>query len=175
MSAGTDRPGPTGLVLRRLGEEDWRLWRRLRRASLADAPEAFGSTLAGWSGDGDTEERWRARLRDVALHLVVERAGEPVGVVAATDPSSGGEASGDEPVVELISLWVAPAARGRGVGDVAVGGVLAWAAGAHPGTAVVLSVRRGNDAARLLYERHGFVDDGPSPDERCERRMRRAG
>jgi len=159
---------PPGLVLRRLGQEDWRLWRRLRRASLEDAPGAFGSTLAQWSGDGDHEERWRGRLRDVALHLVVERAGEPVGVVAATDPVPGGVAE-----VELISLWVAPAARGGGVGDAAVGGVLAWAADAHPGVPVALSLVAGNEAARRLYERHGFVDVGPSPDDGCERRMRR--
>jgi len=156
------------LVLRRLGEEEWPLWRRLRRASLEDAPEAFGSTLAQWTGDGDREERWRGRLRDVALHLVVERAGEPVGVVAATDPSPGGEAE-----VELISLWVAPAARGDGVGDAAVEGVLRWAEQEHPGTPVVLSVRAGNGAASRLYERHGFVDVGQAPDDRCERRMRR--
>lgn len=161
----SDRP-----ELRRLGEEDWRVWRRLRRAALADAPAAFGSTLAQWSGEGDTEERWRSRLRDVALHLAVEVAGEPVGVVAATDPAPGGEGE-----VELISLWVAPTARGRGVGDAAVRGVLAWAASTHPGVSVVLSVVAGNPAARLLYERHGFVDVGPSPHDGCERRMRHRG
>ncbi|WP_299039048.1 GNAT family N-acetyltransferase [uncultured Pseudokineococcus sp.] len=160
-----DRPSPS---LRRLGEEDWPLWRRLRRASLEDAPEAFGSTLAQWSGDGDREERWRARLRDVALHLVVELAGEPVGVVAATAPSPVGE-----PEVELISMWVAPGARGRGVGDAAVEGVLGWASRELPGAAVALSVMAGNEAARRLYVRHGFVDAGPAPDDRCERRMRR--
>ncbi|GAA2017668.1 GNAT family N-acetyltransferase [Pseudokineococcus marinus] len=161
-----DPPLWEGLVLRRLGEEDWRLWRRLRRAALADAPGAFGSTLAQWSGDGDREERWRARLRDVALHLLVERDGEPVGVVAAAAP-------GEEDVVELLSLWVAPEARGTGAGDAAVRGVVAWAASEHPGVDVVLSVAPGNDAAARLYARHGFVDDGPSPDAGCERRLRR--
>lgn len=158
--------GTGGLRLRRLAEEDWRLWRRLRRAALADAPAAFGSTLAQWSGDGDREERWRARLRDVALHLVVEREGEPVAVVAATAPSPGSAE------VELISLWVSPAARGCGAGAAAVEGVLAWAATAHPGAPVVLSVAPGNEAARRLYERHDFRDAGPSPDAGCDRRMR---
>ncbi|WP_298803667.1 GNAT family N-acetyltransferase [uncultured Pseudokineococcus sp.] len=157
---------PAGLALRRLGEEDWPLWRRLRRAALADAPGAFGSTLAQWSGDGDREERWRARLREVALHLVVERDGEPVGVVAAAAPV-------EEDVVQLISLWVDPEARGTGAGDVAVRGVVAWAASEHPGVDVVLSVASGNDAAARLYARHGFVEDGPSPDAGCERRLRR--
>lgn len=165
MSApGAARSGH--LAVRRLGEEDWRLWRRLRRAALAESPAAFGSTLAQWSGHGDREERWRARLRDVALHLVVESAGDPVGVVAATAPH-------DEGVVELVSLWVAPAARGTGVGDAAVEGVLAWASAEHPGADVVLSVAAGNAAAARLYARHGFADDGPSPEAGCERRLRR--
>ena len=50
--------------------DDWRMWRALRLAALTDAPGAFGSTLAEWSGTGDTEQRWRARLGDVALNLV---------------------------------------------------------------------------------------------------------
>ncbi|MEJ5946126.1 GNAT family N-acetyltransferase [Pseudokineococcus basanitobsidens] len=138
------------------------------RASLAQDPGASGSTLARWSGDGDREEHWRGRLRDVALHLVVELGGgDSVGVVAASSPGASGAA-------ELVSLWVDPAARGRGCGDALVAGVLAWAAAEHPGTPVVLSVSSGDDGATRLYERHGFVDAGPSPDERRGRQLRRS-
>ena len=52
--------------------DGWRLWRELRLAALAEAPAAFGSTLAEWSGAVDTEQRWRARLEDVALNLVFD-------------------------------------------------------------------------------------------------------
>lgn len=51
--------------------EDWRLWRELRLAAPTETPEAFGSTLAAWSGSGDTEARWRGRLDDVGLNLVL--------------------------------------------------------------------------------------------------------
>jgi len=36
---------------------------------------------------------------------------------------------------------------------------------------VLLSVKMDNDHAIRLYERHGFVDVGPSPDDSSERLM----
>ncbi len=144
--------------------DEWRAWRQLRLSALAQAPAAFCSTLAQWSGPGDTEERWCARLRDVALNLVLALNGEPVGMVSATAPD-------DEGQVELISMWIAPTVRGRGVGDEAVRQVLAWARAEQPTRRVVLSVKTDNDYAIRLYERHGFVDAGPSPNDSSERLM----
>jgi ribosomal protein S18 acetylase RimI-like enzyme len=141
--------------------DDWRVWRRLRRAALAQAPAAFGSTLAQWSGPGDTEARWRARLADVPFNAVVRLRGIAAGMVGAYPV--------DADTVELISMWVAPSARGRGVGDAAVGAVLEWA----DGRPVVLSVKTDNRAAIRLYRRQGFVDVGVSPEDPGERRMAR--
>ncbi len=59
--------------------------------------------------------------------------------------------------VELISLWITPAARGRGVGGEAIRRVLVWAQDAHQGIPVMLSVKLDNDPAHGLYERQGFV------------------
>ena len=145
--------------------DGWRLWRELRLAALMEAPDAFGSTLREWSGAADTEQRWRARLEAVPLNLVVTCDGEPAGMVSAKGPE------GDRPV-ELLSMWVAPACRGRGVGDEAIRRVLAWVSENCPGSDVELSVKAANDHAIRLYERHGFVDAGPSgygPDERLMR------
>ena len=141
----------------------WEEWRRLRQAALAEAPHAFGSTLDDWTGAGDTEERWRSRLEEADLNVVLDRGGTTVGMVSATATVDGR--------VELTSFWVDPAARGRGVGDVGVEHCVEWAGRVHPGADVVLSVTRGNDAARRLYERHGFVDVGVSPDDEEERLM----
>ncbi len=90
-----------------LTPDDWQVWRQLRLAALAEAPGAFGSTLAEWSGSGDAEQRWRDRLANVPLNLVLTVDGEPVGMVSATAPNVDGE-------VELIGLWVTPSGRGRG-------------------------------------------------------------
>ena len=153
------------LSVRVLTPDDWSLWRALRLASLTEAPGVFGSTLAQWSGSGDTERRWRDRLSSVALNLAIVADGDPIAMVSATTPDRSGE-------VELISLWVAPAWRGRNAGDEAVRQVVAWARDRHPGHPVVLSVKADNQHARRLYERHGFVDAGPSRDD-DERQMRR--
>lgn len=149
-----------------LSEQDWRDWRNMRLQALADAPAAFGSTLAEWSGASDREERWRARLREVALNLVLTLDGQPAGMVSATAPGPDGD-------VELTSMWVVPHARGRGVGDAAIEAVLAWAQREHPGAPVVLSVKTANAAAARLYRRHGFAYAGADPDDPSEYRMRR--
>lgn len=165
MSAS--RPGAADVVA--LGPDDWRRWRAVRLAALSEAPYAFGSTLADWSGPGDVEERWRARLDAVPHDLVLVQDGRDVGMVSLTAPGADG-------MPEVIGTWVAPEARGTGIGDLAVRAVLALAAEAYPGRAVALSVCPGNDAAARLYRRHGFVDAGVSPDDERERRMvRRPG
>jgi len=148
-----------------LSPYDWRLWRSLRLAALADAPGAFGSTLAEWTGHGDTEQRWRARLATVALNVVLTLEDQPAGMVSATAPGRDG-------AVELMSLWVAPFARGHGVGDAAIDCVVVWAQAEYGDVSVVLSVKTDNEPAFHLYGRHGFTDAGTSPDDPGERLMR---
>ncbi len=68
---------PRVIDVRTVGVEDWRLWRDLRLEALREAPYAFGSTLAEWQGEGDTEVRWRARLSTVRLNVVATSTGRP--------------------------------------------------------------------------------------------------
>ena len=153
------------IVLRVLDVDDWRAWRAMRRAALADAPTAFGSTLAEWSGAGDTEERWRSRLEGVAHNVLAELDGRQAGMVSATSAVEGD--------VELISMWVAPDARGKGVGDALVTHVRDWALELGA-VRVVLDVRADNTFAISLYARHGFLDVGEVTDPGAsppERRM----
>jgi GNAT superfamily N-acetyltransferase len=132
----------------RLTPTAWREYRALRLAALAETPFAFGSTLA--------EERrlrapdWRARLTRRAQFVVRYRGGA-VG-------TAGGVV---EDGAELVSLWVHPTWRGRGVGDLLVQAVLDWAR--EQGHAELrLWVSADNGPAERLYARHGFVRTGAS-------------
>ncbi|MFF7128467.1 GNAT family N-acetyltransferase [Streptomyces sp. NPDC008240] len=144
------------LELRTLESDDWPLWRELRLAALAEAPYAFGSTLAQWQGSGDREERWRARLSIAGAHdLIALLDGRPVGMASGV-PGEGTEN------VELISMWVNPTARGKGVGDYLIQAVERWAA-ERGATTLRLSVMPDNRRATALYERHGFTEDTGEP------------
>ncbi|MEV8374273.1 GNAT family N-acetyltransferase [Kribbella sp. NPDC056861] len=137
------------IELRELTPDDWRLWRELRLAALEEAPYAFGSRLADWV-DAE-EERWRARLSLPASHnFVAVLDGTPVGMAS-------GLQSGEDGVVELVSMWIAPAGRGRGIGDQLLAKVEQTAREAGAST-FQLSVADGNDRAHTLYLRSGFAD-----------------
>ena len=65
----------------------------------------------------------------------------------------------DGNTVELVSLWVAPFARGRGIGDALIRAIVSWAE-KQLADRLVLSVRNDNGRAIALYARHGLVDAG---------------
>lgn len=134
--------------LHRLVPDDWRQWRELRLRALAESPHAFGSTLAEWSGPGDTEQRWRTRLEEVPANFVASIQGSLVG-------QSSGTPADDPSAVELISVWVAPEARGHQISDALVSAVIEWALD-RSATSIELWVRRGNGPAIALYRRLGF-------------------
>jgi GNAT superfamily N-acetyltransferase len=135
--------------LQTLTADDWRLWRGLRLQALAQDPDAFGARLADWEGAGDREDRWRGRLSIPCGHDVIAWFGERPCGMASGVPAEHGQ------WVTLISMWVAPIARGHGVGDTLVAEVVRWARDVGS-VGVRLDVAEGNHAARRLYERHGF-------------------
>jgi RimJ/RimL family protein N-acetyltransferase len=139
------------LVLRRITAGDWPLWRAVRLSALAEAPYAFGSTLASWTGAGDQEKRWRQRLTTVPLNIVAFLKDSAVGMVSGTGLDESG-------AIELISMWVAPSARGSGVADALVKAILD-SAREQSAARVTADVTDGNERAGRLYSRHGFVAD----------------
>jgi GNAT superfamily N-acetyltransferase len=111
------RYGPR-MEIRRVGPGDWESFRAVRLASLSESPAAFGSRYADWVEA--PAERWLSRLTQVPLTLLACEATEVVGVVS-------GQRVGED-WVELISMWVAPAARGDGVARELIDAVTRWAA-----------------------------------------------
>jgi GNAT superfamily N-acetyltransferase len=132
-------------VITRIGEDDWRVWRDVRLAALADAPGAFGS---GTEQEAALpEDAWRAMTRTAAI-FVATAGGTGVGVVAGLPRESAGERG-------LGAMWVAPAWRGRGLAPALVGAVIAWAR-SEGGARIGLWVPADSPRARRFYQRQGF-------------------
>ena len=132
----------------RLGEQEWDVYRDVRLASLEEAPSAFGSLRA--TERDRTEAEWRDRLTH-RTQFVAREAGRPIATVGCLAEAKG--------VMELVSMWVAPPARGTGVADLLVDAVVSEAR--DRGCATVMAwISEGNDAAERLYARHGFGRTG---------------
>ncbi len=155
------------ISIRAISPDEWRLFRSLRLAALEEAPDAFSTPLSQWKGEGDAELRWRRRLITVPLNLVAYLDGRPVGLASGTSPTARRE-------TELISMWVAPFARRKGIGAALIDAVISWAK-TQGFERVTLDVREANAGAIGLYAHCGFIDSGrveqPGPPER---RMARA-
>ena len=136
----------TGVAtLRPVTEDDWELWRDLRARVLRTDPDAFGSTLE--RERGFTEDDWRHRLRH-GRSFVAWVDGAPVAMGGWSDAEPG--------VCSVVSMWVDPACRGRGIGAGILDAVLA---SVPAGADVRLWVADGNPA-RDLYARAGFRATG---------------
>ena len=146
-----------GLSIRLAEPDDWADWRLLRQRSLTEDPDAFSSSTRMWTGDNDTEDRWRARLADGPCFIAYDDD-RPVGMVAGWVVDDA---------AQLTSMWVAPEARRRGIGTALIERVVEWAAG-RP---LSLRVMDGNQAAVTAYERQGFVLQQGTDAEGCRRML----
>jgi ribosomal protein S18 acetylase RimI-like enzyme len=148
---GTRDPAFPGLV-RPAAPHEWRTWRDLRLRMLADAPDAFGSTLA--EAQALPDAAWQATVLPEPSHAMwfAEQDGVAVGTARA-------EISEDRLRAHLYSMWVAPEARRCGAGRALVDAGRRWALerGAFE---LALDVTDGNLAASELYRVAGFVDTG---------------
>jgi len=143
-------------IVRRVSPDEGLRLRALRLRALADAPWAFGSTLA--REEAFTEAVWEERAARGA-------AGEDRVTYVAEDGERWiGMATGivDDPDgshLALVGMFVEPAARGRRVGVALVEAVIAWARG-RGATRRRLWVTSTNDAAIRLYQSCGFRPTG---------------
>ena len=133
---------------------EWGRLRDLRLRSLADSPDAFGSTLEHERGYGETAwvgwiEGWEGARHAL---FVAERGADWIGMAV-------GSRAGDEPDAHLYGMWVDPPWRARGIGarlvDRVLGCARSWGAGS-----VILAVTETNAGAAAFYGHLGFVDTG---------------
>ena len=140
-----------------VGADDWQPWSMLRLRALRDAPSAFGSRYEDWADA--PARRWRERLRIPGAHDLVAADGRGawIGMASGIPGDSRSEPS-------LISMWVEPSVRRRGIAAQLVDAVAAWAASTG-GDALQLSVVPTNLPAIEAYRCCGFepVDDPGDP------------
>jgi GNAT superfamily N-acetyltransferase len=145
LSSVTDR----SIVLWRLTPDDWQVFRDVRLASLRDSPEAFSATLDATLGRD--EAAWRESL--AARTQFVAMSGDDVVGTAGGIVDPSGEFG------ELISMWVSPGWRGKGVAIQLIEEVATWA-GRLGFNELRLWVVEGNARAERAYARAGFARTG---------------
>lgn len=138
------------MEIQRLFPEDWMRLRELRLAALSDAPDAFGSTLE--DAYARSAEDWRRQLETLTTFVAMIN-GQDMGL------ARGAPDDADPANAYLLSMWIAPDARGQGGGEGLVRAVADWAQTAGF-SRLVLDVADDNAPAIALYARLGFQPTG---------------
>jgi GNAT superfamily N-acetyltransferase len=142
--------------IRRFEPNEWRTYMDLRLRSLAESPDAFGSTLE--LEQQRILEEWRSRLSAGAmsstdLPLLAQCDLSPAGLAwARISPTESSVAS-------LFQMWVAPEFRGRGLGTQLLQAAISWAR-TQKVAALHLGVTVGDTPSMRLYSAAGFQLNG---------------
>lgn len=162
----------SSVVIRRVRTEDWRAIRALRLEMLLDSPLAFITTHAEAEALPDAVwiERCSPTPDGTTATFAAFEGDDAVGMAVGVDRSRPGRR-----VVAVVSVYVSPALRRRGIAGRLMAEVEAWAADRGAGS-TSLWVVDGNDGARRFYEERGYrptLDRQriTAPPVRWERRM----
>src|SRR6478672_2219661 len=142
-------------AIRAARADEWGRWRETRLRMLRDDADFFSTRYDDMVREPD--KMWRdwvgeAAVGDQKTLFVADEDDRWLGVVGAFVRVNPRE-------VQLISMWVDPQARGRGIARDLIRAVATWA-GDRGATTVVLFVQEANEPARQLYERAGFTQTG---------------
>ena len=141
------------IEVRVLNPEEWQLLRGARLRAVEDAPRQFGVTVA--EAEATEDEEWQRLAGGGHGRRVVAVAtedGQPVGLgILERDTGERRQHR-----ARVYAVWVDASVRGRGVGRRLMTCLLDWAREREV-VAVYLDVVAGNDPARSLYTRLGFV------------------
>ena len=139
------------VIVRSVTASDWRAYRALRLRALRESRDAFASTYEHESARGDDE--WQARVSAMASSGSAQaffglQLNEVCGLVWCKSLATEAD------VVELFQMWVAPDARGCGVGRALLERAITWASD-RGAQRVRLGVTIAESPAMRLYRASG--------------------
>ncbi len=143
------------MLVRRITPDQSTLHRHVRLTALQDTPSAFGTTYADAAARPD--EKWQQMTAscsegtESAIFFAYDDTDTVVGMVGGFRDAT------DRDRIHLVSMWVAPEARGTGAASSLVEAVFAWAKSV-PVNRVVAAVTPGNKRALRFYTRMGFAE-----------------
>jgi ribosomal protein S18 acetylase RimI-like enzyme len=138
-----------GVEVQQVQAADWEELRKLRLRALADAPNAFASTLEKEAAFPDDVWRQRTQGGPASATFIVRADGVGVGMAAViAEPAAPGR-------MQLVGMWVDPQHRRRGIAQTLISQAVRWSRD-HQARELILWVAEDNTAARLLYARAGF-------------------
>jgi GNAT superfamily N-acetyltransferase len=141
------------MEVRRARAADWEALRELRLRALADAPDAFASTLEKEAAFPERVWRQRAEGEAGSATFIAWEDGAGIGMARIF-------AEADVPGrMHLVGMWVDPRHRHRGVAQALVERAVRWAKERRASEVILWVVDR-NLPARRLYERAGFRPAG---------------
>lgn len=146
-------------TIRRISKGEWTLYREMRLAALADAPDAFSTTYESaamrsqesWASQADASAEGSSRFTFFAFADEM-----PVGLAALYR---------DENIAnrgELIQVWISPSQRGSGIADELIYFILRCAQ-ENKFDAIFAEVIVTNARAIKFYRKHGFELNGSPP------------
>ena len=124
--------------------------RLIRLRALANAPDAFGTTLE--EATAHSLEFWECQLEQLAT-FVATVGGCDVGLARGAPHENIGDTG------YLLSMWVAPEVRRQGIASILVDAVVNWAR-SRGLNHLLLDVAEKNAPAVALYTRKGFAPTG---------------
>jgi ribosomal protein S18 acetylase RimI-like enzyme len=146
---------PHKIVLKPITLADVASFKTTRLRALQDTPLAFGSTYAKelQFSDADWQKRVDQWNSGTSSAYLAWDGSSPCGIAGCH------LRPGDPTTAHLISMWVAPTYRRRGVGQLLVNRIIDWARlrNAH---ALSLMVTSSNDPAIRFYHQFGFAKTG---------------
>jgi GNAT superfamily N-acetyltransferase len=143
------------VLIRRIRADEGLRWREVRLLALRSDPRAFGSTFEAAAARPESD--WvasavgNASSDDRATFFAVDDE-RIVGLAVVNRDEERAD------VFAVYQVWVAPEARGRGVGSKLIAALEAWAL-ERGGAVLELLVSDAAPAARRLYEHAGFLLD----------------